>query len=46
LLARGHDKVLGAHRVPELYNLGHGASWKLDQASGWESRPGRYRNAG
>ncbi len=21
------------------------ASWKLDQASGWESRPGRYRSA-
>lgn len=26
------------------YDAGHGAFWKLDQASGWKSRPGRHRS--
>jgi hypothetical protein len=40
---RGH-----APRHPpasQAYSAGHVASWKLDEASGWESRPGSRRRA-
>jgi fatty-acid desaturase len=34
------------HAHSGLLAWSHVASWKLDQASGWESRPGRRRSAG
>jgi hypothetical protein len=40
LVAAPEGDVCGRLRCPDV------ASWKLDEASGWESRPGRRRSAG